>query len=30
MITDVVYSVNTFTLFCVKRFELKHVMHTAL
>ena len=30
MITDVLYSVNMYILFCVKRFELSHVMDIAL
>ena len=30
MITDVLYSVNLYILFCVKRFELSHVMDIAL
>ena len=30
MITDVLYSVNMYTLFCVKRFELSYVMDIAL
>ena len=30
MITDVLYGVNMYILFYVKRFELNHVMDTAL
>ena len=30
MITDVLYSVNLYILFCVKSFELSHVMDIAL
>ena len=30
MITDVLYSVNLYRLFCVKRFELRHVMDISL
>ena len=30
MITDVLYSVNLYIPFCVKRFELSHVMDIAL
>ena len=30
MITDVLYSVDLYILFCVKRFELSHVMVIAL
>ena len=30
MNTDVLYSVNMYTLFCVKRFELIHVVDIAL
>ena len=30
MFTDVLYSVNMYILFCVKRFELSHVMDIAL
>ena len=30
MITDVVYSVNMYILFCVKCFELSHVMDIVL
>ena len=30
MTTDVLYSVNLYILFCVKRFELSHVMDIAL
>ena len=30
MITDVLYRVNMYILFCVKRFELSHVMDIAL
>ena len=30
MITDALYSVNLYTRFCVKRFELSHVMDFAL
>ena len=30
MITDVLYSVNLYIHFCVKRFELSHVMDIAL
>ena len=30
IITDVLYSVNMYILFCVKRFELSHVMDIAL
>ena len=30
MINDVLYSVNLYILFCVQRFELSHVMDTAL
>ena len=30
LITDVLYSVNMYILFCVKRFELSHVMDIAL
>ena len=30
MITDVLYNVNLYILFCVKRFELSHVMDIAL
>ena len=30
MITDVLYSVNMYILFCVKRFELSYVMDIAL
>ena len=30
MIIDVLYSVNLYRLFCVKHFELSHVMDTAL
>ena len=30
MVTDVLYSVNMYILFCVKRFELSHVMDIAL
>ena len=29
MITGVLYSVNMYILFCVKRFELSHVMDIA-
>ena len=29
MITDVLYSVNLYIRFCVKRFELSHVMDIA-
>ena len=29
-ITDVLYSVNIYIFFCVKRFELSHVMDIAL
>ena len=30
MSTDVLYSVNLYILFCVKRFELSHAMDIAL
>ena len=30
MSTDVLYSVKLYILFCVKRFELSHVMNIAL
>ena len=30
MISDVLYSVNMYIHFCVKRFELRHVMDIAL
>ena len=30
MFIGVLYSVNMYTLFCVKRFELSHVMGIAL
>ena len=30
IITDVLYSVNMYILFCIKRFELSHVMDIAL
>ena len=30
MITDVLYSVNLYILFCVKRFELSHVTDIVL
>ena len=30
MITDVLYSVNVYIPFCVKRFELSHVMDIVL
>ena len=30
MITDVLYSGNLYVLFCVKRFELSHVVDIAL
>ena len=30
MITDVLYSVNMYILFCVKRFELSHLMDIAV
>ena len=30
MITDVLYSVNLYILFCVKHFELNHIMDIAL
>ena len=30
MITDVLYSVNLYIPFCVKHFELSHVMDIAL
>ena len=30
MVTDVLYSVNMYILFCVKRFELSHVIDIEL